>query len=142
MEIQGGQFSARTKIYFGPETSKMVGAEAVKVGITKAMIVTARGVFKAGLVKGVEESLNEKNIPAFGLDVCRLLDPRRVEQEAYDKSRERHDDRRPGRVQPAPSFPESLGWAPSSPLFFVRHVSEPEVDERGDAFRPHGVRHE
>ncbi len=62
MVAQISQLSARTKVYFGPGSTKLIGVEAAKAGITKAMIVTDRGVYKAGLLKDVEKYVTKEKI--------------------------------------------------------------------------------
>lgn len=56
------RFMAKTTIYHGPGSSNMVGSEAVKLGITKAMIVCGPRVYNSGLIKGVEQSLSNSKV--------------------------------------------------------------------------------
>jgi alcohol dehydrogenase class IV len=55
-------FFSPNKIIFGNGAVGQVGTEAKKFGARKALIVTDRGVVKAGLTKGVEEALKAQKI--------------------------------------------------------------------------------
>ncbi|HEY83349.1 MAG TPA: iron-containing alcohol dehydrogenase [Dehalococcoidia bacterium] len=59
-------FLSPTKIILGNGAVSQVGDEAKKLGGKKALIVTDKGVVKAGLISGVEESLKAQQI-AFGI---------------------------------------------------------------------------
>jgi alcohol dehydrogenase len=56
------QYMFKTIVYYGIGSTGLTGAEAVKAGISKAMIVTDRGVSQAGLLKAVEDSLVKSNV--------------------------------------------------------------------------------
>ncbi|MBW1801389.1 MAG: iron-containing alcohol dehydrogenase [Deltaproteobacteria bacterium] len=56
------QFISKTTVYHGIGSTELTGAEAAKNDITKAMIVTDRGVRNAGLLENVGKSLAESNI--------------------------------------------------------------------------------
>ncbi len=56
------RFMFKTMVYYGAGSTELIGGEAAKLGIAKAMIVTDRGVRKAGLIKGVEDSLSKSRI--------------------------------------------------------------------------------
>jgi alcohol dehydrogenase len=60
--IETCQFIFKTVVHYGIGSSELTGAEAIKQGISKAMIVTDRGVRKAGLLESVERSLSKNNI--------------------------------------------------------------------------------
>ncbi len=49
-------------VHYGAGSTEMVGGEAAKLGISKAIIITDRGVRGAGLLKGVEDSLSKSGI--------------------------------------------------------------------------------
>lgn len=53
---------AKTTIYHGPGSSNIVGNEAVKLGIAKAMIVCGPRVHKAGLTRDIEQSLTSSKV--------------------------------------------------------------------------------
>jgi len=55
-------FSAPNKIIFGVGAANQVGKEVKILGGKKALIVTDNGVVKAGLLKGIQESLQADNI--------------------------------------------------------------------------------
>jgi alcohol dehydrogenase class IV len=56
-------FYSPTKIVHGPHSVQEVARECGILGITKAGIVTDKGVRNAGLIEGVLESLKKENIP-------------------------------------------------------------------------------
>ena len=56
------QFFSKTTIYYGPGSSRIVGQEAIKLGITRALLVTDPGVHKAGVLKAAELSLSDSKI--------------------------------------------------------------------------------
>lgn len=55
-------FICRTRMYHGLGTAGMAGAEAARLGIKKALLVTDAGVRRAGLLEPVEASLRESGI--------------------------------------------------------------------------------
>lgn len=85
-------FLSPSKIIFGNGAAGCVGEEARKFGAKKALIVTDGGVLKAGLVKGVEESLRAQKVevgvfdrvqaepPAHIVDDCAQV----IQEKGYD----------------------------------------------------------
>ncbi len=61
--MQDFEFRLPTEIYFGKGISQIVGRAAKKLGATKVLIVSDKGVINAGLTKPVENSLNMVGIP-------------------------------------------------------------------------------
>ena len=55
-------FLSPNKVIFGNGTAGMVGAEAEQFGAKKALIVTDKGVIKANLLAGVQDSLKAKKM--------------------------------------------------------------------------------
>ncbi|MCL5962631.1 MAG: iron-containing alcohol dehydrogenase, partial [Chloroflexi bacterium] len=55
-------FSSPTKMYHGFGSVNLAGDIASSLGITKAMVVTDRGIVKAGLLEGILGSLAGKNV--------------------------------------------------------------------------------
>ena len=55
-------FISPNKVIFGSGTAEMVGAEAEQFGAKKALIVTDKGVMKADLLAGVQDSLKARKI--------------------------------------------------------------------------------
>ena len=62
MEVPSFSCSMPIQIQFGRHVSRRVGAIANKKGWAKALIVTDKGVSKAGLIDGIIDSLNSRNI--------------------------------------------------------------------------------
>ncbi len=56
------QFIFKTMVYHGIGSTELTGSEATKLGIAKAMIITDRGVRKAGLLEAVQKSLSKSKI--------------------------------------------------------------------------------
>lgn len=56
------RFMAKTTLYHGFGGARITGEEAVKLGLTKVLIVTDKGVRKAGLLGVVEDSLRQSKI--------------------------------------------------------------------------------
>jgi len=56
------RFMAKTTLYHGIGATAVVGTEAVKLGLTKVMLVAGPRVRKAGLLEGVEKSLSESKV--------------------------------------------------------------------------------
>lgn len=50
-------FMCKTKVVHGPGSAALVGPEAAHLGIRRALLVTDRGIRKAGLLESVEASL-------------------------------------------------------------------------------------
>ncbi|MDN5347053.1 MAG: 1,3-propanediol dehydrogenase [Clostridia bacterium] len=61
--MQPYEFQTTTRIVFGPGLALKAGEEVVKLGGTKALIVTDPGVEKAGLLNGLIEGLTAARIP-------------------------------------------------------------------------------
>ena len=59
---QISRFMAKTTLYHGVGATALVGTEAVKLGLTKVMLVAGPRVRKAGLLDGVERSLSESKV--------------------------------------------------------------------------------
>ena len=55
-------FSAVPDVFVGPEASKQLGDLAVSMGITRALIVTDRGIIQFGLLDSATNSLNASKI--------------------------------------------------------------------------------
>ena len=55
-------FTLRTRIYWGYGGTDTTGAEAAKLGITKALIVTDKGIQAAGIMEPLLKSLNSSKI--------------------------------------------------------------------------------
>lgn len=56
-------FYCPSKVLFGADTIKSLGAEAKQLGARKALIVTDPGVVQAGLLKPVKDSLDAAGMP-------------------------------------------------------------------------------
>ena len=69
MGLSTYSFSLPTRIEFGDGVIKNVGQEAKKLGATKVMIVSDKGVIGAGLVKPVEEALRAEGV-GYVLNRC------------------------------------------------------------------------
>ncbi|MDP2661912.1 MAG: iron-containing alcohol dehydrogenase [Dehalococcoidia bacterium] len=63
MESNVFSFMCRTKVVHGPGSAALVGEEASRLGIQRALLVTDRGIRKAGLLEKVEESLAAGGVP-------------------------------------------------------------------------------
>ena len=57
-----------TRILFGDGAVSDVGAEAQKLGMTRALIVSDPGVTRAGLLEPIERSLKAQRIEAVRFD--------------------------------------------------------------------------
>ena len=55
-------FSAVPDVLVGPEASKQLGDLAVSMGITRALIVTDRGIIQFGLLDSATNSLNASKV--------------------------------------------------------------------------------
>jgi alcohol dehydrogenase class IV len=62
MSEQASVFMAKTKLIHGFGSSSAVGQEASRLGISKALVVTDKGIRASGLLAGVEESLASREI--------------------------------------------------------------------------------
>jgi alcohol dehydrogenase class IV len=56
------RFGFKTVVHYGVGSTELTGGEASKTGISKAMIITDRGVRQAGLLDGVEHSLTKNKV--------------------------------------------------------------------------------
>lgn len=56
------QFIFKTTVYHGIGSTELTGGEAAKLGISKAMIITDRGVRKARLLESVQKSLSKSKV--------------------------------------------------------------------------------
>jgi alcohol dehydrogenase class IV len=74
-------WSFPTRILFGAGSVAQTGAEAKRAGATRALIVTDKGVVKAGIVEPVKRSLGEVGIEAAVFDDV-LANP--VEKNVHD----------------------------------------------------------
>lgn len=62
MNQEISRFMARTTLYHGIGSSELSGAEASRLGISKALIVTDPGVRAAGLLEAVQVSLSKHKV--------------------------------------------------------------------------------
>jgi alcohol dehydrogenase class IV len=62
MTQQISRFMAKTTIYHGIGSRDLVGEEATKLGISRALLVCDPGVRKAGLLGGVEKQLSKSSV--------------------------------------------------------------------------------
>jgi len=85
-------FLSPTKIILGNGAVSQVGDETKKLGGKKALIVTDKGVVKAGLVSGVEESLKAKEIDFGIFDEVAAEPPARIVDECARVIREKGYD--------------------------------------------------
>ena len=81
-------FFSPNKIILGVAATKQVGREAKFLGGEKALIVTDPGVVKAGLLKGIQESLVSEEISVGIFDRVELEPPARVIDECGKLARE------------------------------------------------------
>ena len=61
-------FISPNKVIFGNATASQVGKEAAQFGAKKALLVTDKGVVKAGLLTGIQDSLKAQKIDFHILD--------------------------------------------------------------------------
>jgi 4-hydroxybutyrate dehydrogenase len=61
-------WSFPTRIVFGDGAVKTTGAEAKRIGASRALLVTDKGVVKAGLLAPIEESLREAGLSSVVFD--------------------------------------------------------------------------
>src|SRR3972149_1936935 len=57
MDSQIFAFMCKTRVVHGPGCASLVGEEVARLGIPRVLLVTDRGVRKAGLLERVEKSL-------------------------------------------------------------------------------------
>ncbi|MFH1015783.1 MAG: iron-containing alcohol dehydrogenase [Chloroflexota bacterium] len=81
MMTKMNNYFSPNKIVFGNGAVSQVGKEAGKFGAKKALIVTDKGVLKAGNLKGVEESLKAQRIDFIVFDKVEAEPPARVVDE-------------------------------------------------------------
>lgn len=81
-------FFSPNKIILGVAATKQVGREAKFLGGEKALIVTDPGVVKAGLLRGIQESLVSQEINVGIFDRVELEPPARVIDECGKLARE------------------------------------------------------
>ncbi len=62
MEANVFSFMCKTKVVHGPGSTALVGQEAARLGIRRALLVTDRGIRKAGLLEMVGESLSASGV--------------------------------------------------------------------------------
>ncbi|MDP2937496.1 MAG: iron-containing alcohol dehydrogenase [Dehalococcoidia bacterium] len=62
MEANVFSFMCKTKVVHGPGSVALVGEEAARLGVHRALLVTDRGILKAGLLQMVWESLAAHNV--------------------------------------------------------------------------------
>lgn len=62
MKIAPFSFPLATRIEFGEGYLTHAGAEAKKLGITKAMVIADKGIFAAGIVQPIEDSLKAEGV--------------------------------------------------------------------------------
>ena len=62
MGLSNFTFQLATRIEFGEGYLARAGAEAKKLGITKAMVIADKGIIAAGIVKPIEESLRAEQV--------------------------------------------------------------------------------
>ncbi|MBK8254524.1 MAG: iron-containing alcohol dehydrogenase [Polyangiaceae bacterium] len=74
-------WSFPTRIVFGVGSVKQTGAEAKRVGASRALIVTDKGVVKAGLLAPIEASLRESGLTVSVFDDVL---PNPVEKNVFD----------------------------------------------------------
>jgi len=74
-------WSFPTRIVFGAGAVTTTGAEARRVGATRALIVTDKGVVKAGLLAAIEASLHEAGVASVVFDDVL---PNPVEKNVHD----------------------------------------------------------
>jgi alcohol dehydrogenase class IV len=81
MMTKVNNFLSPTKIILGNGAVSQVGDEARKLGGQRALVVTDKGVVKAGLVSGVEESLKAQKIDFEIFDKVDAEPPARIVDE-------------------------------------------------------------
>ena len=74
-------FYSPNKTILGNGAISEVGKEAKKLGAEKALIVTDKGVIKAGLLNGVEESLKAQKVAMGTFDKVEAEPPARIVDE-------------------------------------------------------------
>jgi alcohol dehydrogenase class IV len=57
------QFTLPTKVFYGYNTVNLVAAEAKKLGIKKALVVTDRGINAAGVIQSLLQNLQTSGLP-------------------------------------------------------------------------------
>ena len=62
MGVSPFTFQLATRIEFGEGYLTRAGAEAKKLGITKAMVIADKGIIACGIVKPIEESLKAEHV--------------------------------------------------------------------------------
>lgn len=92
MMTKANTFLSPNKIILGNGVVSQVGKEAEKLGTEKALIVTDEGVVKAGLLKGVEESLGAQKIGADIFDRVEAEPPARIVDECAQLARDKRCD--------------------------------------------------
>ncbi|HEY3592435.1 MAG TPA: iron-containing alcohol dehydrogenase, partial [Polyangiaceae bacterium] len=74
-------WSFPTRIVFGAGAARETGSEAKRVGATRALIVTDRGVVATGLLQPIEASLKEAGVATT---VFADVEPNPVEKNVHD----------------------------------------------------------
>jgi alcohol dehydrogenase class IV len=83
-------WSYPTRVVFGVGAVSETGNEAKRLGVSRALLVTDKGVVSAGLTRAVEQSLSEAGV---AVTVFADVDPNPVEKNVHDGVRAFRDSR-------------------------------------------------
>lgn len=78
------QFYVGTKIVFGKNASKKIGEELVNLGSKHVLIITDKGIVKAGLLEGIVESIQQQGISYRVFDEVPPNPPREIVNKGID----------------------------------------------------------
>lgn len=78
------QFYVGTKIVFGKNASKKIGEELVNLGSKHVLIITDKGIVKAGLLEGIVESIQQQGISYRIFDEVPPNPPREIVNKGID----------------------------------------------------------
>lgn len=124
-------WSFPTRIVFGNGSVKQTGAEAKRLGTSRALIVTDKGVVKAGLLAPIEASLKEA-----GLTVALFDDvlPNPIEKNVHDGVRAFHESDADLVVAVGGGSPLDIGKLIRLGIHHHRPIVDYDDSTGGDAF--------
>ena len=92
MSVPSWQFFSPAKIIIQPGAAKEVAQEVTVLGGKRVMIVTDPGIIKAGLLDGINDSLNAAGLTVEVFDQVELEPPARVIDQSAAFAREKNID--------------------------------------------------